>query len=198
MQNILRAGAPGFGASPTDVTDYFAHHRVVVLVPLGLFPLGMVALFAFTAGVWNRTRPGDDHWWADMGALGVGAIAALFALVNITEIALAAKVDQLSASPAVVQTLWAAHTGAFGLVLAAQAVGSSASRAALSTGLLPHWFGRVAVAGAACLLTTAVFTVAIANGGPWIALGMAGFLVWGIFIVFAALRLARGFRPARG
>ncbi len=192
VQNLLRAAAPGFGASPTTVSDYFAHHRAVVLIPLGLFPLGMFGLLAFTAGVWNRAQRNDGRWWAHLGALGVAAIAALFALVNITEIVLAAKGPALVGSAAVVRALWATHAAAFGLVLAAQAVALvGLSRAAITDDLIPRWLGPAAIGGSACLLTTAVFTVAIAEGAPWVALGLAGFAVWGVFIAVAGYALVR-------
>ena len=192
VQNVLRASAPGFGASPATVSDYFAQHRAVVLVPLGLFPLGMVGLLAFTAGVWSRSRRDDAGWWAHLGALGVAAIAALFALVNITEIVLAARGDELASSPHVIQAIWAMHAAAFGLVLAAQAVALvGLSQAAMATRLVPRWLGVAAVLGGVCLLTAAVFTVAIAEGAPWIALGLIGFVVWGIFIAVAGTALLR-------
>ncbi len=199
VQNILRSKAPGFGAGPSTVSDYFTHHRAAVLVPLGLFPLGMVALFAFTAGVWNRAEHRETRWWATLGLLGVAAIAALFALVNITEIVLAAKGHQLAASPAVVEAIWAVHAAAFGLVLAAQAIALvGLARAAAASDLIPAWLGKAAVAGAACLLVAAVFTVAIANGAPWVAVGIAGFFVWGVFIAVTGFGLARQPAPPRG
>ena len=174
------------------VSDYFAHHRAVVLIPLGLFPLGMIGLLAFTAGVWNRALRNDGRWWAHVGALGVAAIAALFALVNITEIVLAAKGPELVGSAAVVRALWATHAAAFGLVLAAQAVALvGLSQAAITDDLIPRWLGRAAVGGAACLLTAAVFTIAIAEGAPWFALGLVGFVVWGVFIATAGYALVR-------
>jgi len=45
---------------------------------------------------------------------------------------------------------------------------------------------------AACLLTTAAFTVALANGGPWVAVGLAGFAVWIVFVITASVRMLRG------
>jgi hypothetical protein len=119
LQNILRAQAPSFGAAPAKVAAYFGHHRTAVLIPLGLFPIGMVALFAFVAALWTRAASDESRWWAHLGVLGATTIAGLFAVVNITEIALAAKSDQLTSSPPVVQALWAIHAGAFGLDLAA-------------------------------------------------------------------------------
>src|SRR5579859_3874977 len=194
-QNLIRAGGPGFGAAPAQVTAYFLHHRAAALVPLGLFPAEMIALFAFVAAVWTKADRADRRWQASLGTLGAATIAALFAIVNITEIVLTAKAGSLAASPAVVQALWAVHAAAFGLDLAAIAVallGLSYAAAAMS--LIPAWFTAAAWPAAACLLTASVFTVALANGGPWIAVGLAGFAVWIVFVITASVSLLRG-RP---
>ena len=116
-------------------------------------------------------------------------------LVNITEIVLAAKAGQLAASPAVVQALWAVHAAAFGLDLAAIAVALiGLGYAAASVRLIPAWLAGAAWPGAACLLTAAVFTVALANGGPWGAVGLAGFIIWLVFVITASVSLLRN-RP---
>lgn len=194
-QNLIRASAPGFGAGPAQVTTYFLHHRAAVLVPLGLFPAEMIALFAFVAAVRARADREESRWQASMGTLGAATIAALFALVNITEIVLAAKAGQLAASPAVIQALWAVHAAAFGLDLAAIAVALlGLSYAAASVRLIPAWLTVAAWPGAACLLTAAVFTVALANGGPWGAVGLAGFIIWLVFVITASVSLLRN-RP---
>jgi hypothetical protein len=193
VQNIIRAGAPGFDAAPAQVSAYFLGHRAAALVPLGLFPAGMLALFPFAAGVWARTRQEESRWWASVGVLGTATIAALFAIVNITEIVLTAKAAQLASSPAVVQALWTLHTAAFGLDLAAIAVALiGLSRAAASVPLIPAWIAVAALPGAACLLTAATFTVALANGGPWLAPGLAGFIVWIVLVITASVSLLRG------
>lgn len=191
-QNLIRASGPGFGAGPAQVTAYFLNHRAAVLVPLGLFPAEMLALFAFVAAVWARADREESRWQAGLGTLGVATIAALFAIVNITEIVLAAKAGQLAASPAVVQALWAVHAAAFGLDLAAIAVALlGLSHAAASMRLIPAWLTVAAWPGAACLLTAAVFTVALANGGPWGAVGLAGFIIWLLFVITASVSLLR-------
>ncbi len=191
--NIIRASAPGFDAAPAQVSTYFLDHRVAALVPLGLFPLGLLAFFPFAAGLWARARQEESRWWASIGVLGAATIAALFAIVNITEIVLTAKAAQLASSPAVVQALWTLRAAAFGLDLAAIAVALiGLSRAAAAMRLIPSWLALAAWPGAACLLTASVFTVALANGGPWLAVGVAGFIVWVVFVMTASVALLRG------
>ena len=161
-------------------------------MPLGLFPAGLT-LFLFAAGLWARARREESRWWASAGLLGAATIAALFAIVNITEIVLTAKAAQLASSPAVVQALWTLRAAAFGLDLAAIAVALiGLSRAAAAMRLIPSWLALAAWPGAACLLTAAVFTVALADGGPWLAPALAGFIVWVVFVITASVSLLRG------
>jgi hypothetical protein len=192
FQNILRAKAPGFDAAPGAVSSYFLHHRVAALIPLGMFPIEMLALFAFVAGVWTSASRSENRWWATMGVLGAAAIASLFALVNIIEIVLTAKAETLMQSPSVVEVLWAVHAAAFGLDLAAIAVALiGLSRAATASALMPARLGAAVLPGAACLLLASVFTVALTNGGPWLGVGLVGFLFWLVFMVATSISLLR-------
>jgi hypothetical protein len=161
-------------------------------VPLGLFPVGMVALFLFVAAVWTRADQPESRWWASVGALGATSIAAVFAVLNLTEIVLASKAAQLATSPAVIQALWTLHAAAFGLDLAAIAAALvGLSRAAASVRLVPGWIVVAALPGAACLLTAAVLTGALMTGGAWLALGLVGFIVWVVFVATASVSLLR-------
>ncbi len=191
IQNFLRASSPELGADPSQVINYFEHHRAAVLIPLGLFPLGMVAIFFFASGIWIRARGSGRLWWASVGGLAVALIAALFAIVNITEIVLAAKAHEFASSPEVVRALWALHAAAFGLDLGAIALALlGLSQAALASGLIKNWIAVVALPGAACLFTAAILSVAIANGGMW-KFALLGFIIWGVFVVFCSISLLR-------
>jgi len=153
----------------------------------------MLAIFVFVTAIWTKSDGGESRWWANVGALGATSIAALFALVNVTEIVLTAKASQLAGSSDVVQTLWAFHAATFGLDLAAIAVTLiGLSRAAAHVGLISAGMAAFAVLGAACLVVAAVFTVALTNGGPWVAVGLIGFVVWLVFVVTASVALLRG------
>jgi hypothetical protein len=190
--NVIRASAPGLDATPAKVSAYFLGHRAAAIVPLGLFPVG-ITLLLFAAGLWARARQEESRWWASVGILGAATIAALFAIVNITEIVLTAKAAQLASSPAVVQALWTLRAAAFGLDMAAIGVALiGLSRAAAAMRLIPSWLALAAWPGAACLLTAAVFTVALADGGPWLAPALAGFIVWVVFVITASVSLLRG------
>jgi hypothetical protein len=157
-----------------------------------MFPIEMVALFAFVAGVWASANRSDSRWWATLGGLGAVSIASLFGVLNVIEIVLTAKAGSLASSPGVVEALWAIHAAAFGLDMAAIAVALvGLSRAAASSGLIPAWISAAALPGACCSLVAAVFAVAITNGGAWFALGLIGFVVWLVFMVAASISLLR-------
>lgn len=176
------------------MTSYFADHLVAALLPLALLPVGMAAILGFAAGIWARAHDAGSRFWAGVGCLAVAAIATLFSLVNIVEIAIAAKGSDLAASPQVVAALWTVHSAASGLNLAAIAlalVGLSRA-AALATGLIPRALARTALLGAACLFVAAIFTVAIAEGGKWLYLGYLGFVIWGVFLLVTGASLLLG------
>jgi hypothetical protein len=192
VQNAIRASAPAFGSSPTAVSDYFADHRAAVLIPLGLFPLGMVAILCFAAGIRSRVHDPAARWCADVGSLGVVAIAALFALVNLVETTIAADGAYLASAPGVVGALWTLHGAAFALNLAAIAVALvGLARAALQAGLIPSWLAVLSVPAAACLFCAAVGNVAIAEGSRWLYVAFPGFAVWAIFLLTAGTALVR-------
>jgi hypothetical protein len=196
VQNVVRAAEPGFAAGPADVSEYFAAHRVAAVVPLALFPLGMVALLCFGAGLWVRARehPTGRHY-AAVGGLAVVVLAGLFALVNVVEIVIAVDGTDLAAAPHVLAALWAMHAAAFGLNLTAIALALvGLSQAARVLGLVPRAVAVLAWPGAACLFVASLATVAVAEGSGVLYLGFVGFVVWGVFVVVAAARLAVGHR----
>jgi hypothetical protein len=157
-----------------------------------MFPIEMLAFFAFVAGVWTYASRSENRWWATMGVLGAAAIASLFALDNIIEIVLTAKAETLVQSPSVVEVLWAVHAAAFGLDFAAIAVALiGLSRAATTSALMPARLGAAVLPGAACLLLASVFTVALTNGGPWLGVALVGFLLWLVFMVATSVSLLR-------
>lgn len=194
IQNVLRAAEPSFAAGPAEVVGYFAGHRAAVVTPLALFPLGLVALLAFGAGMHVRARAHPKgRFSGTMGVLALVVLAGLFATVNAVEIAIAVDVADLAGAPHVVAALWALHAAAFGLNLTAIAVALVGfSQAARATGLVPGALAALAWPGAACLFVASVATVVLAEGSWVLYLGFAGFVVWGVFLLVAGIRLVIG------
>jgi hypothetical protein len=197
VDTAIRSGAPQFGASGSTLMAYVEAHRTAMTVPIALFPLGLVGLFSFLAGLRSAARHDPrSQWWVDLGSLAVVTIAALFAGINLVEAAMVAAVHEQAASPAVMTALWAMDGGAFGLNLAAIGVALlGLAHAARATGLVPAWLAVVALPGAACLLLASVFAVAIDEGAAWLFLALAGFLVWALFVLVAAVAMVRAPRP---
>jgi len=192
VQNLVRSAAPAFGADPHTVTTYFLDHQVATAVPLILFPIGMVAILTFGAGVQSLATTAEERFWARLGGMAVLVIAGLFGVLNVIEIALAIDARNLVAAPAVVGALWAVHGAAFGLDLAAIAIALVAlSRVALSRMLIPRLIGRLAWLGAAMLFVASLTTLALAQGAPTLYVGFAGFVVWGVFLVACGIGLVR-------
>lgn len=193
VDNVVRSGAPRFGASGETVTAYVEGHRIAMAAPIVLFPLGLVGLFTFVTGLSSVSR-GDEEsrWWGQLGTMAALTIAALFSVVNLVEAALVADVHALAPSPAVVSALWAMDGAAFGLNLAAIGLALLAlSRVAQAVGLVPRWLAVLAVPGAACLWMASLFAISIAGGSGWLFVGVAGFLVWAVFVLVTGLALTR-------
>jgi len=196
VQNVLRAGDPGFDATPREVARHVLDHTAAVLVPLSLFPVGMIALFVLVAGLRSLARDDLERFWADLGSLAVLAVAALFALVDAAGIAVVVAVRRAPEALDGVATSWAVHASAFGLNLTAVAIALLAlSRLARRLHLVPRWVAVAAVPAAACLVVAALSTVSIVDGGPMLGVGLAGFLVWGIFLVALGIGLLRDGAP---
>lgn len=193
VDNIVRSGAPRFGVSGETVTAYVEGHRLAMTAPIVLFPLGLVGLFTFVTGISSVSRnSSESRWWAQVGTMAAVTIAALFSVVNLVEAALVADVHALATSPAVVAALWAVDGAAFGLNLAAIGLALLAlSRAARAAGLVPRWLAVLAVPGAASLWMASLFASAIAGGSGWLFLGVAGFLVWALFVLVTGLAFTR-------
>jgi hypothetical protein len=193
VDNAVRSGAPRFGVSGETVTAYVEGHRVAMTAPIVLFPLGLVGLFTFVTGLSSVSRNNSEsRWWAQVGTMAAVTIAALFSVVNLVEAALVADVHALATSPAVVSALWAVDGAAFGLNLAAIGLALLAlSRAARAAGLVPRWLAVLAVPGAASLWMASLFAIAIAEGSGWLFVGVAGFLVWAVFVLVTGLAFTR-------
>lgn len=199
VQNLIRAAEPGFAAPPGTVAGYFFEHRTAVVVPLALFPVGLVSLLCFASSMRSVVRDARDRFLADLGTLAVVLIAALFAVINGLEIALAAMAGEAALSPGAVAGLWAVHAAVFAVNLAAIAVALTAlSALAVRHALSPRWFAVAGPAGGACLFVAALSSVAVVGGSPVLYVGFAGFLIWGLFLLCAGARLLRSPSPSRG
>ncbi|MBV8714284.1 MAG: hypothetical protein JOZ65_04375 [Chloroflexi bacterium] len=193
MQNVLRATAPGFDATPAEVVPYFSRAGAAAVVPLVFFPFEMPAVFLFVASIWTHAHSLPTRWWASVGVLGATSIAALFGIVNIMEIVLVWNADRFATDSAVVQAVWSLRTAAFCLDLAAIAVALiGLSRAAAPMGLIHRWTAAACLPGATCLLIASALSIALQSNPIWLGIGLIGFVVWLVFVANASVSLMRG------
>ncbi len=195
IQNIIRGSGPLNGAS-TDVIDaYVTQQRTVLEVLFALFPIGLVALFAFAAGLRRLAidRDATVASLADLGMMGALMIGAMFAVSLAFEVSLVATAPSLTGQPEIIATLWALHGAAFVVNIAGIGVALiGLSQAAARSGLMPPWTGQLGIVGGILLLVGAVPSVEVTNGSPLIVIGLVGFLCWAVWVAMTGLRLVRG------
>ena len=190
-QNLLRASAPANDASPADIIRYYADHRATALALAVLFPIGAVGITAFVASLVARAR-GAARMPAVLGGLAAAALIAMFGIVSATELALSAYVHRGSPDPSVVSGLWLTHMSVFGMNLVFIGIAlASLTAACVRMGLLSRAWKTAGLAGAAALGVGAACTPAILDASPIFGLAVAGFLVWGAFVVVASISMLR-------
>lgn len=192
VQNLVRAAAPSADAHVSRVVHYYATHRGSTLLLAALFPIGAVALAAFVGALGSKLTGQAIRGPGLAGIIGAVGIFATFTMVEATDVALAGYVHRGSANAGVVSALWVTHNAVFEALLVSIAVAlAGLSAAASRTGLLvPAW--KVAGSlGALALAICAGFSPALLDGSPILALGLAGFLVWVVFVATAAVSLLR-------
>lgn len=182
---------PDGDAGAAEVLDVFADNGGAYGILVGWVALNLVALAVFLAGAYDRLRR-DEPMWANVGLIGGITLMVFFAMVNLPIVALAAGADSLAGSPELVEMLWTMHGAAFalaGVALGIALVGFSL--AASSAGLAPRWFRTVGPIGAAIIIAASVPVQAAAEGSPATMVGVAGFLIWLLFLVVCGTRMWR-------
>lgn len=147
----------------------------------------MLLIPIFAAGAFKLLWSVEDaagSAWSVVGLVGVAALIAIFSVVTMTNIALAAGSDGL----------WGLHEAALGLSSLSLATALTGfSLAGLRTGLLRRWHGILGLTGAALSLIGAA-------ASPWTAAGeagglalfaAAGFAIWLVWVVTCSVRMVR-------
>ncbi|HEU5388003.1 MAG TPA: hypothetical protein VFV73_19075 [Streptosporangiaceae bacterium] len=196
-QNLIRAAAPSAGAGTSSVVRYYATHRASTLLLAALFPIGAAALAVFAGALGSRLTGRATRGPALAGIMGITGIFATFTMVEATDVALAGYVHRGHADAAIVSALWITHNAVFGVLLVSIAVAlAGLSAAASAAGLLAPAWKAVGGLGALALAICAGASPALLDGSPILMLGLAGFLVWVVFVAAAAVALLR--HPAPG
>ena len=194
VQNILRASAPQNDATPEKIISWYGDHRGGSLALAVLFPIGAAGIAAFVASLVAQAR-GAARAPAVIGGLSAASLVAMFGVVTATDLALSTYVHRGAADPSVVSALWLTHMSLFGVNLVFIGITLAAlTTACTMMGLLRPIWQKVGFVGAAALAVGAACTPAILDASAVLAIPMAGFLVWGVFVVAASISLLR--KPA--
>ena len=90
------------------------------------------------------------------------------------------------------ELVWQLHAAAFALAL--PALGTTfigAALAAHASGLTPAWQRLLGVAGGGLLLAAGLGNLAIADGSPFLFVGLLGFAAWLVWLLATGIRLVR-------
>jgi hypothetical protein len=187
------AGLPSTGADISDVTAFFGDRRREAAIASALTPAAWVLATVFGAGVcsvlWRSERDRGEAW-SLVGLAGLLLQNATFAAVVATRLALASTTAQ---GPVATSTLWALHDGLFalnGTFLALALLGLSL--AGRRGGLLRGWHGAWGLVAAGLLFASATLAPPAVDGaGPAALLGLAGWLMWVVWLAAYGITLLR-------
>lgn len=192
VQNVLRASAPGDGASAAHVIHYYATSRASTMVLAALFPIGAAGLAAFLGTLGSRLSVPAGRAPAMAGMLGAAGIFAAYSMLVATDIGLAGYVHRGASDPGVVSALWVTHNAVFGVLLVAIAVAlAGLSAAAAAAGFLASRWKHVGALGALALAIAGAAAPTLVDGRRIIALGLVGFLTWLGFVATCSITLVR-------
>ncbi|MBI2168687.1 MAG: hypothetical protein HYU28_04180 [Actinobacteria bacterium] len=194
VQNVW-SGSVGIEPDPdaptAKVLEKFTEHASEYGL-LGVWvAVNLVLLAVFLGGTSRRFAEGDRDW-ARVGLVGGTMLLVLFPMASAPVTALAIGGDALRSSPDLVGILWDLHLVIFAFAGVALGIALfGLSRAAVSAGLVPNWFRVVGPVGAALITAGSVPVKAVGEGSPELMFGLAGFLVWLLFLVMAGVRIWR-------
>ena len=146
VNNVLRGSFPKNDASATDVATFYAEHDVLTSVFAAIYPVGLVGIALFVAGVVSRALSGPGRLSAIIGIVGSAGLVGGFSTLLAFDSAIAGYLHRGGTSTDVIEGLWVTHNAVFGVLLGSIAVAlAGLASAAVSAGLL----ARVLAAGLA-------------------------------------------------
>jgi hypothetical protein len=192
VQNGLRAGFPANDANAASIAAYYGGHRGTSMALAVLFPIGALGLVAFLGAMLARIGRGDHRAAAYGGAFGAAGIIGTYTMLIATDLAIAGYVHRGGAVLDVVSALWVLHNAIFGVLLVSIGVAlAGLSAAAAASGQIAEWWKALGLLGAVLLLVAAATTPAIIDGSATMFIGLAGFVVWIVFVIVNSVALLR-------
>jgi hypothetical protein len=185
-------GMPRAGASPSEVQTYFADNGDLVAVVCALATLVWLCLGVFGAGLVARLRQEDPTRVESWPLLGLGGVImqnALFAGVIATQTILATG-DLSDDGRSVV---WQLHNALFALNGTSLAIILiSFSMAGVRSGLIRRWHAGIGFTSAAILQLSSATTPWHEDSEALGGFGLAGFVLWLVWVTTYSLVLLRG------
>ena len=89
VNNVLRGSFPKNDASATDVATFYAEHDVLTNVFAAIYPIGLVGIALFVAGVASRALSGPGRLSAITGIVGSAGVAGGFSTMLAFDSAIA-------------------------------------------------------------------------------------------------------------
>ena len=193
---LAAAGAPAFGDPIEDVLAHY-QNRGAVAIAVGLVALYLPLLLVVVTGLHGlvERRGGAGADWSRVAVAAGATFSAIFAFVNVLQIALVLSAGGLTEPSPTFELAWQVHAAAFALAL--PALGTTffgAAMAAHASRLTPRWQHLLGVAGGSLLLTAGVGSLAIADGSALLFVGLLGFAAWLVWLLATGVRLVRARR----
>ncbi len=187
---LAPAGLPRTGADPGQVEAFFAVAGDLVGLASMLAPVAWLLVLLFGAAAVAAVRASGAaaaEAWALAGFAGLVLQNATFTGVVAIRVALASTAGDGAA------VLWPLHDALFtlnGTFLATAMLGLSV--AGLRAGLVRPWHAALGLCAAALQFTSAVLTpLIIGDSGPLALPGLAGWLLWVVWITGYGVALIR-------
>ncbi|MBX0326101.1 hypothetical protein K2Z83_00135 [Oscillochloris sp. ZM17-4] len=189
------SGAPAYGDPLGVVLAYHVANRGAVAVAAGLEAVNMLLLLLFVTALHGlvQRRGGAGADWSRLAVAAGATLAALFALVIATHIAVVLAADGLAGPTPAFALIWQLHAAVFALSL--PALGATFMGAALAThdsGLTRPWQRLLGVAGGSLAILAGAGNLAIADGSPLAFVGVLGLAMWLVWLIGTGMRLIRG------
>ena len=192
---IGSSSPPANDASAAEIASYYTANGHVPVVLSIVAPFVWVSLLVFGSGVFARVRVHDnskDAAWSYVGLLGILMQNGFFAIVVATEVALGVGAATLSSDAGLTETIWRFQRAMFTLNGTSLAIAlTGLSVASLRAGFIPRWHAYVGFLGAGLFLISAAATMPIVEGEPIVFAGLAGFLLWLVWVLAMSVRLIR-------
>ena len=194
VQNILRSAMPANDAPIGDIIAYYETSASLAVVFSGTYVLSALGIAAFAGGILDRMRVPRSRPFVFAGVFGIAGIFALFSTLLAVDLAVGGIVAA-QGDPATVLGMWTLHNSVFAILTMAIGIATAAlSVAGVGNGLLPKvWLVLGPLGGLLLAINTALAPLVIA-GSPLMFIGLAGFAVWVLFVVWVSIGMLR--RPA--